>query len=59
MKQWCTSHPIAELPKWKRGENVRLVKTDEQFAAAAKPVCRRVGSAVCADNWTPEYRAAL
>ena len=35
-EQWCTSHPIAEVPKWKRGENVWLVKTAEQFAAAAK-----------------------
>ena len=35
-EQWCESHPITELPKWKRGENVRLVKTEEQFAAAAK-----------------------
>ena len=35
-EQWCESHPITELPEWKRGENVRLVKTEEQFAAAAK-----------------------
>ena len=32
--QWCASHPIVEIPKWKRGENVRLVKTAGQFAAA-------------------------
>ncbi len=33
---WCRTHPITELPKWKRGENVRLVKTEEQFRAAAQ-----------------------
>ena len=57
-EQWCESHPITELPKWKRGENVRLVKTEEQFAAAAKLFaegCR----AVCAGNWTEEYCASL
>ena len=27
---------MTELPKWKRGENMRLVKNDEQFAAAAR-----------------------
>ena len=26
-EQWCRSHPVEELPKWKRGENMRLVKT--------------------------------
>ena len=57
-EQWCTSHPIAEVPKWKRGENVRLVKTAEQFAAAAK-LFAEGRQAVCADNWTPEYCRAL
>ena len=56
--QWCETHPITELPKWKRGENVRLVKTDAQFAAAAELFAegRRT---VCAENWTPEYCASL
>ena len=57
-EQWCTSHPIAEVPKWKRGENVRLVKTAEQFAAAAK-LFAEGRQAVCADNWTPEYCRTL
>lgn len=34
-EEWCATHPITELPKWKRGENMRLVKTEEQMAAAA------------------------
>ena len=25
--RWCESHPLTDLPKWKRGENARLVKT--------------------------------
>ena len=29
---WCESHPLTELPKWKRGENMRLVKNDEQLS---------------------------
>lgn len=32
---WCESHPLTELPKWKRGENMRLVKNDEQLALCA------------------------
>ena len=46
------------MPKWKRGENVRLVKTAEQFAAAAK-LFAEGRQAVCADNWTPEYCRTL
>ena len=57
-EQWCGSHPITELPKWKRGENVRLVKTEEQFAAAAK-LFAEGRRAVCAGNWTEEYCASL
>ena len=57
-EQWCESHPITELPKWKRGENVRLVKTEEQFAAAAK-LFAEGRRAVCAGNWTEEYCASL
>ena len=57
-EQWCETHPITELPKWKRGENMRLVKTEEQWQAAAKLFAegRRT---ICADGWTPEYLAGL
>ena len=57
-EQWCETHPITELPKWKRGENVRLVRTEEQYQAAAKLFCegRRT---ICAGNWTAEYCAGL
>ena len=34
--QWCATHPLTELPKWKRGENMRLVKTEEQWQRAAE-----------------------
>ena len=57
-EQWCRSHPVEELPKWKRGENMRLVKTDEQFAAAAH-IFVEGRRATCAENWTPEYCASL
>ena len=49
---------MEELPKWKRGENMRLVKTDEQFAAAAR-IFVEGRRATCAENWTPEYCASL
>ena len=49
---------MEELPKWKRGENMRLVKTDEQFAAAAR-IFVEGRRATCAENWTPEYYASL
>ena len=57
-EQWCETHPITALPKWKRGENMRLVKTEAQWSAAAKLFVegRRT---VCAEDWTPEYLAAL
>lgn len=57
-EQWCDTHPITELPKWKRGENMRLVKTEEQLAAAAQLFVegRR---AVCADHWKPEALDSL
>ncbi|EKC43674.1 tRNA (guanine-N1)-methyltransferase [human gut metagenome] len=58
MNSGAESHPITELPKWKRGENVRLVKTEEQFAAAAK-LFAEGRRAVCAGNWTEEYCASL
>ena len=54
----CETHPVTELPKWKRGENMRLVKNDEQFAAAAR-IFVEGRRATCAENWTPEYCASL
>ena len=56
-EKWCETHPVTELPKWKRGENMRLVKTDEQFAAAAR-IFVEGRRATCAENWTPEYCAS-
>ena len=57
-EQWCETHPITALPKWKRGENMRLVKTEAQWSAAAKLFAegRRT---VCAEDCTLEYLAAL
>ena len=57
-EQWCETHPITELPKWKRGENVRLIKTAEQMQIAAELFAegRRT---VCAENWKPEALEAL
>ena len=57
-EKWCETHPVTELPKWKRGENMRLVKTDEQFAAAAR-IFVEGRRTTCAENWTPEYCASL
>ena len=60
-EQWCATHPITELPKWKRGENVRLVKTQEQFRAAAQLFSegrRDLGRGCWTEEglaeWTPE-----
>ena len=59
---WCESHPITTLPKWKRGENVRLVKTEEQFRAAAalfaegrQTVCEAYWTSEALAAWTPEF----
>ena len=57
-EKWCETHPVTELPKWKRGENMRFVKTDEQFAAAAR-IFVEGRRTTCAENWTPEYCASL
>ena len=60
-EQWCETHPITQLPKWKRGENMRLVKTEEQFAAAARlfaegrrTVCEGCWTEEALAEWTPE-----
>ena len=59
---WCESHPITTLPKWKRGENVRLVKTEEQFRAAAalfaegrQTICEAYWTLEALAAWTPEF----
>ena len=60
--RWCETHPLTELPKWKRGENMRLVKTEEQIARAAELMAegrRTVCSPVCTEEqlaaMTPEH----
>ena len=60
--QWCDSHPITQLPKWKRGENMRLVKTEDQYRAAARlyaegrcDACRDWVTPEALAQWTPEY----
>ena len=59
---WCESHPLTELPKWKRGENMRLVKNDEQLALCAALMAegsRTVCAPVCSEEYlakmTPEF----
>lgn len=59
--QWCDTHPLTELPKWKRGENMRFVKTDDQWDQAARlfaegryAVCENVSTALYLDTLTPE-----
>ena len=34
--QWCATHPITQIPRWKRTERAQLIKTDAQLDAAAK-----------------------
>jgi tRNA (guanine37-N1)-methyltransferase len=51
---WCESHPLTELPKWKRGENMRLVKNDEQLSLCAALMAegrRAVCEAVCTEQY--------
>ena len=55
-EQWCASHPITELPKWKRGENVRLIKTDEQFKVAGE-LFAEGRQTICNGYWTAEALA--
>ena len=57
-EQWCETHPLTEIPKWKRGENVRLVKTAEQMEAAAKLFAEGRRS-ICAGGWVQEALDAL
>ena len=51
---WCESHPLTELPKWKRGENMRLVKNDEQLSLCAALMAegrRAVCEVVCTEQY--------
>ena len=57
-EQWCETHPLTEIPKWKRGENARLVKTAEQMEAAAKLFAEGRRS-ICAGGWVQEALDAL
>ena len=60
-ERWCDTHPLTDLPKWKRGENMRLVKNDEQWDQAARlfaegryAVCEEVFTPLYLDTLTPE-----
>ena len=57
-EQWCETHPLTEIPKWKRGENARLVKTAEQMEAAAR-LFAEGRRAVCAGGWKQEALDAM
>ena len=59
--QWCATHPITQIPRWKRTERAQLIKTDAQLDAAAKLFaegCRTVCRDVCTEaglaECTPE-----
>lgn len=52
-RAWCQSHPITALPRWKRNESARLVKTEEQWAAAGK-IC---GDGESAEQLRQAHRA--
>ena len=60
-EQWCDTHPLTQLPKWKRGETMRLVRTPEQLAEAARlfaegrrTICAPVFDPACLDQLTTE-----
>ena len=56
-EQWCETHPLTEIPKWKRGENVRLVRTAEQMELPQSCLRRATGALVlgagCRKRWMP------
>lgn len=56
--RWCETHPLTDLPKWKRGENARLVKADDQWQAAAALYAEGLRT-VCADVCTAAYLETL
>lgn len=56
--QWCATHPITQIPRWKRTERAQLIKTDAQLDAAAKLFaegCRTVCRDVCTETDLAEY----
>ena len=56
--QWCATHPITQIPRWKRTERAQLIKTDAQLDAAAKLFaegCRTVCRGVCTEAGLAEY----
>ena len=56
--QWCATHPIIQIPRWKRTERAQLIKTDAQLDAAAKLFaegCRTVCRDVCTEAGLAEY----
>lgn len=59
--QWCATHPITQIPRWKRTERAQLIKTDDQLNAAAKlfaegryTVCKDVCKPEALQQCTPE-----
>lgn len=57
---WCETHPITQIPKWKRGETTQLIKTEQQWEAAAalfaegrRTVCQPLCSADYLAGLTP------
>ena len=56
--QWCATHPITQIPRWKRTERAQLIKTDAQLDAAAKLFaegCRTACRDVCTEAGLAEY----
>ena len=53
---WCRTHPLT-VPKWKRGENARLIKTEEQLGAAAA-IYHAAWQQMTADTATQAFRDA-
>lgn len=55
---WCESHPLTpeRMPKWKRSESARLVKTEEQMEQAAALYGEGFAD-LCAPVCTAEYIA--
>ena len=60
--QWCATHPITQIPRWKRTERAQLIKTDAQLDAAAKLFaegCRTVCRDVCTEAGLAEYTSEV
>ena len=57
-EEWCRTHPITEIPRWKRGEKTQLVKTEPQWEAAAA-LFAEGRQAVCQGLFSADYLAGL